>query len=152
MTDGSHGGYDFLCAPVIPDIYGNCGPLGGIHAALTAARTAACLVVSCDAPFITRDLFACLLRQRRAPITVPCVDGWQHPLCGIYSRTIFPLLEDALQGGRLKVRDLLQEAGAQTVTLSRDLPFYSPWLLFNVNTREDLRKAVERARQQLPAA
>src|SRR5438552_1000073 len=37
----------------IRDIVPGCGPLGGLHAALTAAREDAVFVVACDMPYVT---------------------------------------------------------------------------------------------------
>src|SRR3989442_9925793 len=37
----------------VPDIVPGCGPLGGLHAALTAARGDAVFVVACDMPYVT---------------------------------------------------------------------------------------------------
>src|SRR5690242_654493 len=37
----------------VPDLHPQWGPLGGIHAALTACKTGWCIVVACDLPFVT---------------------------------------------------------------------------------------------------
>src|SRR5471030_1647054 len=37
----------------ISDIVPGCGPLGGLHAALTAARGNALALVACDMPYLT---------------------------------------------------------------------------------------------------
>jgi len=43
--------------PTVPDVYEKWGALGGIHAALSAAKTDWVIVIACDLPFVTRDLF-----------------------------------------------------------------------------------------------
>jgi len=37
----------------IPDAVPGCGPLGGLHAALTAARSDVVLLVACDMPYLS---------------------------------------------------------------------------------------------------
>src|SRR6185369_5462828 len=43
------------------DLVPGCGPLGGLHAALNAARGDALFLVACDMPFVTAALAAYLL-------------------------------------------------------------------------------------------
>src|SRR6266513_797275 len=40
-----------------PDVYPRWGALGGVHAALAACSASWALVVACDFPFVTRELF-----------------------------------------------------------------------------------------------
>ncbi|HEV2904058.1 MAG TPA: NTP transferase domain-containing protein, partial [Pyrinomonadaceae bacterium] len=42
--------------PKVPDVYEKWGALGGIHAALSAAKTDWIIVIACDLPFATREL------------------------------------------------------------------------------------------------
>src|SRR5881394_1250332 len=44
----ARGQHERASARFIPDIVPGCGPLGGVHAALTAARHGAVLLVACD--------------------------------------------------------------------------------------------------------
>ena len=48
---------------VVADRVPQSGPLGGLDAALAAARDEALLLVACDMPFVTARLFAHLLGQ-----------------------------------------------------------------------------------------
>src|SRR3990172_5076806 len=45
----------------VPDRVPGCGPLGGLDAALAAARDDAVVIVACDMPFVTRALLSHLL-------------------------------------------------------------------------------------------
>ena len=49
----------------IVDIVPDCGPLGGIHAALTAARGDAVFVAACDMPFLSVAFVSYLLGLAR---------------------------------------------------------------------------------------
>ena len=41
----------------IPDVYPNWGALGGVHTALASSDAAWSLIVACDFPFVTTELF-----------------------------------------------------------------------------------------------
>src|SRR2546426_1395386 len=52
------------------DLVPRCGPLGGVHAALSTTKAAAEMFLACDMPFVTPALLTklarCLNRSRRA--------------------------------------------------------------------------------------
>src|SRR5437588_13016 len=68
----------------IPDIHEKWGPLGGIHAALAAATSDWCLIVACDLPFVTRELFQRLIEfgdESTDAIVLLQDDSRPQPLC-----------------------------------------------------------------------
>src|SRR5580700_4395174 len=86
-------------APVVEDIFRDCGPLGGIHAALRASSTELNLVLAVDTPFVSWAFVQYLITQARgAPDAAVVVarDGnfWQ-PLCGVYRRGFADAAESA---------------------------------------------------------
>src|SRR3954467_10230423 len=42
--------------PVVADVYRDCGPLGGIHAALSKSKTDLNLMMAVDMPFVSAEL------------------------------------------------------------------------------------------------
>ncbi|HET8783326.1 MAG TPA: molybdenum cofactor guanylyltransferase, partial [Pyrinomonadaceae bacterium] len=58
------GGSDILKFPVVADVYPQWGALGGLHAALSACRGEWAIVVACDLPFVTSELFRSLASMR----------------------------------------------------------------------------------------
>src|SRR5258708_38830334 len=46
---------------VVSDIVPGCGPLGGLHAALTAARHDTLFLIACDMPFVSTPFVAYLI-------------------------------------------------------------------------------------------
>jgi molybdenum cofactor guanylyltransferase len=54
----------------VPDTLPGYGPLGGLHAALSAARGTATVVLACDMPYVTAPLLNFLLTVSDAPLTV----------------------------------------------------------------------------------
>jgi molybdopterin-guanine dinucleotide biosynthesis protein A len=134
----------FLGLPVIPDVHHASGPLGGLHAALTAARTEAVLIVSCDLPFLTSDLLSCLIRRHgRKPATVPQTDRL-HPVCAIYERSLAEPAARSLAEGRRSMLAFLESVGYEAVDVTTMEPPVDPMALTNVNDPGELASARRR--------
>jgi molybdopterin-guanine dinucleotide biosynthesis protein A len=132
--------------PVVRDLYEARGALGGIHAALDACRAPYALVVSCDLPFVTRELFERLLSLRAggedavAPVQT---DGRPQPLCALYAAApCGRAAEELIRAGELRPRELLRRVRTRWVAFTElaDLP-HSALFFENVNTPEDYEKA-----------
>ena len=98
--------------PVVHDLYEARGALGGIHAALAGCRAPWAIVVSCDLPFVTRELFERLLSLRTgvedavAPVQD---DGRPQPLCALYAAAPCARAADELiRADELRPRELLR--------------------------------------------
>ena len=119
------------------DLVPGCGPLGGLHAALNAARGDQLFLVACDMPFVTAALAAYLLMLAGdADAVVPRTDRGYHPLCAVYGRrACLPAVERRLAERRLKMLDLLHDLRVREVTAD-DLGRFGRCdrLLANVNT------------------
>jgi molybdopterin-guanine dinucleotide biosynthesis protein A len=131
---------------VVRDIYAARGALGGIHAALSACRAPLALVVSCDLPFVTRELFERLLSLHAgdaAAVAPVQPDGRPQPLCALYAAAACaPVAEELIRAGELRPRELLRRVGTRWVAFDElaDLP-HSARFFENVNTPEDYEKA-----------
>jgi molybdenum cofactor guanylyltransferase len=91
---------------VIEDIYRDCGPLGGIHAALTATTTDLNLMLAVDSPLIEAEFLQFMLglaRDAGAIVTLPRAGGGLQPLCAVYRREFVQPAEQALQARRNKI-------------------------------------------------
>jgi molybdopterin-guanine dinucleotide biosynthesis protein A len=126
--------YHALGLTTVPDVYKGRGPLGGLHAALSASRAEATLLLACDIPLVStallRHLAAC---SSDAPARAVEIDGRIHPLCAVYDRRCLPVIEQLIADDRLAMAGLLDAVGAQRVPITPDLPLYRPNLLTNIN-------------------
>jgi molybdopterin-guanine dinucleotide biosynthesis protein A len=123
----------------VADLVPGCGPLGGLHAALTEARGEITLVVACDMPFVTAGLLARLasLCQHNAAV-VPQTERGYHPLCAAYSRRCLDPVARRLAAGLLKVTDVFDEVRVRVMTVEEIAAFGDPGrLLANVNSPAD---------------
>jgi molybdopterin-guanine dinucleotide biosynthesis protein A len=125
--------------PVWPDIYKNCGPLGGIHSALYNSDADWNLIVSCDIPFITSDFLFFLLKQiktHKGKTRVPVHDNKAEPLCALYHRSCITEIENLLMKKELKMMDALEKLDTTYIEVPQE--FDSSVLFRNINSPEDL--------------
>jgi molybdopterin-guanine dinucleotide biosynthesis protein A len=120
----------------VADIVPGSGPLGGVHAALTAARGPVVLIVACDMPYVTGVFAGYLLSLGgAAAIVVPRTADGYHPLCAVYSRECLEPAARLLAERRLALHGLFAEVPTRVVTEEEIRRFGCPSrLLANVNT------------------
>lgn len=132
---------------IVNDVYPDCGPLGGIHAALDRSRTELSLMLPVDTPFITTEFLQFLTdiaRDNKALVTVPKANGGFQPLCAVYRKGFAAIAEKALKEKRLKIDPLFTPDVARVVTEDeiRSAGF-DPAILDNLNTREEYERAAQ---------
>lgn len=123
----------------IADLMPGCGPLGGLHAALVAARGTPVIVVACDMPYVSAPFLAYLAQLTGEPgecvAIVPQTERGYHPLCAAYTRAAIEPIERRLAAGRLTMTDLLADVRLRVVAAGEIARFGDPHqLLANVNT------------------
>ena len=136
---------------LVPDGVPGCGPLGGLHAALTAAEGEATIVVACDMPYLSAPFVNHLLAlTREADVVVPRTDRGYHPLCAAYTRACLAPVTRRLADGRLKMADLFEDVKVRVVT-AREIDAFGDHhrLLANVNTPAEYRCLVALQGHQL---
>ncbi len=124
----------------VPDLVPHRGPLSGIHACLSAAKGAACLVLSVDAPLVPLAALFALMEGYRPPITVLEHGGRWEPLIGVYDRALAPLCGELLAGERSSVMRLFDAAGCESLHWEGE-----ELLLCNCNTPEEYQRLLARA-------
>jgi molybdopterin-guanine dinucleotide biosynthesis protein A len=120
----------------VPDRTSGLGPLGGLDAALDAARDREVVLLACDMPFVTSGLMEYLITLvEDFDAVVPRTARGDHPLCGVYIRDCRAAVTRTLSEGRLAMRDLLVQLRIRSVSEEELRPFGDPGrLLANVNT------------------
>jgi molybdenum cofactor guanylyltransferase len=143
--------------PVVQDEFHDCGPLGGIHAALRASKAELNLMLAVDVPFVSPELLQylvmCAEKMSDAVVTVPHVGGRWQPLCAIYRSRFVDLAERALYVGRYKIDDLFADVHVQTVEEKELIGAgFTAEMFRNLNTKEELEAACSVERRQNIAA
>lgn len=125
----------------VADVYPKWGALGGIHAALAACSLEWAIVVACDLPFVTSELFSYLAEQRMDHDAVVPIqeDGRPQPLAALYR--VDPCLRqatDLIEAGRRRPLDLLNAVKTRWVAFDEMRNFARAQSFFvNINTPED---------------
>ena len=134
---------------VIPDLYPDHGPIGGLHAALSACESEALFVVTCDMPLIERDLVQelCEIMQETDSgeervdaydVVISVGEGGKiHPLCGVYRKSVLPVLEEQIISDQNRVMAALKKLRVKYVTIDSSARARQ---LANINTPEDYEK------------
>jgi molybdopterin-guanine dinucleotide biosynthesis protein A len=100
-------------AEFVPDNFLQCGPLGGIEAALSVSESDLNLFVPVDLPGLPPGFLRWLTaraEQSRAVATIPHYGDRPQPLCAVYSRRLAEGLRTFLASGNLKVMVAIREA------------------------------------------
>ena len=136
--------FQFTSKKIIKDLIPGRGPLGGIHSALNFTTSHRNFIISCDMPFIHKELINYLCNYKsEKDIIVPKADGRIQPLCGIYSKKILSEVElllvesqDKNKGLKGSIYELISRVNAEIIDVTK-MKFYHPDLFFNINTPDD---------------
>jgi molybdenum cofactor guanylyltransferase len=130
---------------VVTDAYTDCGPLGGIHAALAQSSSEMNFVMAVDMPFVSREFLSFLRTTAMASdalVVVPRTSKGFQPLCALYRRDFGAPAEAALRAGKYKI-DAVFPSVAVRVINEEDLlkGGFTERIFLNINTPDDLRDA-----------
>jgi molybdenum cofactor guanylyltransferase len=137
-------------APVVEDIFCDCGPLGGIHAGLRSSLTELNLMLAVDTPFVSWAFLQYLIGQARgapeAAAVVPRDSGGWQPLCAIYRREFADAAESALRAGQNRIDSLFEAARTRIIEREElEGAGFSRAIFRNLNTPEELEAEKRRA-------
>jgi molybdopterin-guanine dinucleotide biosynthesis protein A len=137
-------------APVVEDVFRDCGPLGGIHAALLGSLTELNLMLAVDMPFISSTFLEYLFAQARgaprAAVIVPRADGRRQPLCAVYRREFAVVAERALQARQNRIDRSFDEVRTRVIEQEElEGAGFSSTIFRNLNTPEELEAEKQRA-------
>jgi molybdopterin-guanine dinucleotide biosynthesis protein A len=143
IISSSSKAYQSLGYKVVADLFPGIGPMGGIYSALKQSKTEKNLVLSCDLPFVSKELMSFILNNSDGcQVAVPW-QGYQHyePLCGFYNLSVQDQINAFIQKGNYKLPDLFEEININRLTIGSQLDFYQENLFLNVNSKHDLATA-----------
>lgn len=134
----------------VPDAFPDTGTLGGIATGLQQAPGWA-IVVACDLPLVSPDLFAWLLTFAaeqegggdRWDAIMPVIDGYEEPLHALYHRRCLPAIINRLTLGQRRANSFLPDVRTRYIH-EDELTRLDPALhsFFNTNTPEEWEEAL----------
>lgn len=124
----------------VPDLFSGRGPLGGIHAGLTAASHPHAFVVAGDMPLFTADLAEYFLARADEgyDVIAPEIGGSWEPLCAVYAKACLQAIEQYLAAGNRQVYQFYKNIRVLKISERELASIGKPGRLFyNMNTPED---------------
>lgn len=135
---------------VVEDVYRERGPLGGIHAALSASDKELNVMLAVDMPFVEVRFLEYLIaegRKSKGVVTVPQMGGRFQPLCAVYRRAFRELAEEALKKGENRIDRLFSERNSRILNeVEMTQAGFSAGMFRNLNTPEDLESALAKGK------
>lgn len=141
--------YFYCGAPMIGDIINQRGPLTGIFSVLSNIKDDAIFVAACDMPFLNERLIRYMVDKynnfnsgtNKWDAVIPVFEGKPQPLFGIYSKNILGVVEERLNKGLKRLKDLLTEINVLYIKEEEVRQIDPEGRSFlNINTMEDLEK------------
>jgi len=142
-ADNHAPGYPSLVDPPPP----GRGPLAGLDAAFVATGDADLLVLACDYPFVDEGLVRRLVSHATGTedlVMMTDFAGRDHPLVALWRRSAAPVVREALDAGRFKVRGLLPDLTVRRLGPGEFQGIDLDRVLFNVNWPQDLASLAAR--------
>ncbi len=133
----SNADYDTFNIKRVEDIIPNAGPIAGLHAGLTHAKTKNSLVVSCDVPLLTTEFLQQLIHadQEDYDIIQYEAKGKTIPLIASYKKRCAKKCIELLNNDERRLQKLVSELNVKTIPVLEN----EHHLVTNINTQEDLK-------------
>jgi len=143
LISTSSDAYQSFGYKTVADEIPGIGPMGGIYSALKQSKTEKNLVLSCDLPFVSKELLSFILKNSEGyQVAVPW-QGNQHyePLCGFYHLSILEQISLYIQNNNYKLPDIFEKISINRLVINKESDFYTEELFLNVNSKHDLATA-----------
>ncbi len=136
--------YEKLGLEVIPDLIKDIGPAGGIYTALHHSNATLNFIVSCDMPFVTKEAIAFVVNNiNESQIILLENKGKIEPLFGVYSTDCEKKWLQLIEQNKIKLQDMVLHFKLKTIAVENNEIFAASFFK-NINTKEDLNKALNR--------
>ena len=130
---------------IVNDIFPGQGSLGGIYTGLVESKSLYNLVVAADMPFLNESLLRYMIKVADGyDFILPHVNNWYEPLHAIYSRNCIGPIKSILDQGKKVIVELFNYVKVRYVE-AEEIDRFDPQHIsfFNINTREDLERAIK---------
>ena len=129
---------------VVSDLYTDCGPLGGMEAAMRLYPSDRWLILAVDLPFFDFSRVPALLAADASEYdaVIPVVDGRENPLAALYKGRVYEKIRTALADGDYRVRKIYNKKAA----FIDETPYARQYL--NMNTPIAYKEALACAANQ----
>ncbi len=139
LSVAEKGDYGQCGLPAVADEKKGIGPIEGIRQALRFAGSDYVFVCAVDMPFVRGEMMLYLAEYISSDYDawVFCEEDRIHPLCGIYSRSVLPVIQNLIREEQYSLRSLLSHIRTKYVDISTSC--FGRDTLRNINTPDDFR-------------
>jgi molybdopterin-guanine dinucleotide biosynthesis protein A len=126
----------------IEDLFRDCGPMAGLHAALLKTNAAGVFLIAADLPF-ANPMAARFITERgrgRDACILKTDDGHCEPLFGYYAKSMLSHAQKALEAGIYSMTALYRHADVRFVSVAELGDLWRENMLFNINSPEDYER------------
>lgn len=129
---------------VVSDLYTDCGPLGGMEAAMRLYPSDCWLILAVDLPFYDFSRLPALLAADASEYdaVIPVINGRENPLAALYKGRVYEKIRTALADGDYRVRKIYNKKAA----FIDETPYARQYL--NMNTPIAYKEALACAANQ----
>ena len=129
---------------VVSDLYTDCGPLGGMEAAMRLYPSDCWLILAVDLPFYDFSRLPALLAADtpKYDTVIPVINGRENPLAALYKGRVYEKIRTALADGDYRVRKIYNKKAA----FIDETPYARQYL--NMNTPIAYKEALACAANQ----
>ena len=122
--------------PVFEDCTKDQGPLAGILTGLQNTTTVKNVILSCDVPFVTKELIELLLsHSENNAVVIPEKDNRTHQLIGVYNTVCIPIIKQELENDQRKIKVAINKMSHKII----DANHIDTRVFHNINTKEDAK-------------
>ncbi|MGL5576579.1 MAG: molybdopterin-guanine dinucleotide biosynthesis protein B [Sarcina sp.] len=94
---------------LISDEFKDIGPIGGIYSSLKQIKTDKALIIAADMPFVTENFINAITSiDSNSDILVASTGDNLEPLFSIYSKSVIKTIEEFIEKGDYKLRNLIK--------------------------------------------
>ena len=133
--------YKFLNIAMIEDLVNEKGPISGIYSCLKKATTQYNLILSCDMPFVSKQMIEYLLAHSKTNEATYFTNDQKdiYPFPGVYTKQCLPIIEQMLNMNNYRMKNLLDRVCSKACEIDRA----DQYRLTNINREEDLNDSLE---------
>ncbi len=138
VSASEKGAYESFGARVVYDENRDIGPIEGIRRLVSEAESEYVFICATDMPFINAGIVDYIREFISSDYDCFVItdDEHIHPLCAIYSKRILGAVEEAIQEGKYRLREILDRVRCKYISIAPTK--FDKKILKNVNTKEEL--------------
>ncbi|MDF2610729.1 MAG: mobB [Lachnospiraceae bacterium] len=129
----------------VMDEYEDYGPIEGIRQLLGHSKNPYMFICATDMPFLKKELVYFLEQFLSQDYDVFIIEsqGQVQPLCGIYSKSILPVISHVMKANEHRVKGILKSVRLKKISLKDSI--FSVNMISNINTEDEYIKCLSSA-------